>query len=91
MTATEGDQLGFFNRLRAPEQCWPEAQALAAEIADGPTFANGITKTCLQSGGTWRRHAAVDLADRGGSPGGRRSACRRSDYGCADRAFCRCQ
>ena len=47
MTADEGDRWGFFNRLVAPEQVLAEAQALAAEIADGPTFANGITKTCL--------------------------------------------
>ena len=49
--ALAGDQAcawGFFNRLCAPEALLAEAQALAAEIAAGPTFANGITKTMLQ-------------------------------------------
>lgn len=38
---------GFFNRLVAPEALAGEAQAWAAQIAAGPTFANGITKTML--------------------------------------------
>jgi enoyl-CoA hydratase/carnithine racemase len=43
----EGERWGFFNRLVAPEALAAEAQALAAELAAGPTFANGITKTML--------------------------------------------
>ncbi|HTP71735.1 MAG TPA: enoyl-CoA hydratase family protein [Burkholderiaceae bacterium] len=43
----EGLQWGFFNRLAAPEALHAEAQRLAAELAQGPTFANGITKTML--------------------------------------------
>ncbi len=39
---------GFFNRLSAPENLSDEAHAWAAQIAAGPTFANGITKTMLQ-------------------------------------------
>ena len=38
---------GFYNRLVAPESLAAEALALAKEIAAGPTFANGITKTML--------------------------------------------
>jgi len=38
---------GFFNRLVAPENLSDEAHAWAAQIAAGPTFANGITKTML--------------------------------------------
>ena len=38
---------GFLNRLCEPEAVLAEAQALAAELAQGPTFANGITKTML--------------------------------------------
>ena len=41
----EGERWGFFNRLCAPEALLAEAQKLAAELAAGPTFANGITKT----------------------------------------------
>jgi enoyl-CoA hydratase/carnithine racemase len=43
----EGERWGFFNRLVEPDALLGEAQALAASIADGPTFANGITKTML--------------------------------------------
>jgi enoyl-CoA hydratase/carnithine racemase len=43
----EAMQWGFFNRLCAPEALLTEAGALARSIADGPTFANGITKTML--------------------------------------------
>lgn len=43
----EGERWGFFNRLCAPEALLEEAQALARQLAEGPTFANGITKTML--------------------------------------------
>jgi enoyl-CoA hydratase/carnithine racemase len=39
---------GFLNRLCTPETVLADALALATEIAQGPTFANGITKTMLQ-------------------------------------------
>ena len=44
----EGERWGFFNRLCTPELLATEAAALAAELAAGPSFANGITKTMLQ-------------------------------------------
>lgn len=47
MTGEEGERWGFFNRLAPPEAVLAEAQTLAAELAAGPTFANGITKTML--------------------------------------------
>jgi len=47
MSGDEGERWGFFNRLLAPEALLGEAQALARELAAGPTFANGITKTML--------------------------------------------
>ena len=47
MTAEEGERWGFFNRLVAADAIGQEALALARAIADGPTFANGITKTQL--------------------------------------------
>ncbi len=47
MTAQEGAQWGFFNKLVAAEALEPEVLALARRIAAGPTFANGITKTQL--------------------------------------------
>jgi enoyl-CoA hydratase/carnithine racemase len=43
----EGERWGFFNKLCEPARLADEAMALAREIAAGPTFANGITKTML--------------------------------------------
>jgi enoyl-CoA hydratase/carnithine racemase len=47
MTAAEGAAWGFWNALHAAETLEAEAQALAARLATGPTFAHGITKTQL--------------------------------------------
>jgi enoyl-CoA hydratase/carnithine racemase len=49
MTAQEGDQWGFYNRLVAAEQLMNSAKELAVQLATGPTFAHGITKTQLNS------------------------------------------
>ena len=43
----EAERAGFLNRLSAPETLLADAQAWASDIAAGPTFANGITKTML--------------------------------------------
>ena len=43
----EAERWGFYNRLVAPEALAADALALARELAAGPTFANGITKTML--------------------------------------------
>ncbi len=43
----EGERWGFLNRLAAPEALLQEAQTLARQLTEGPTFANGITKTML--------------------------------------------
>jgi enoyl-CoA hydratase/carnithine racemase len=45
MTAEEGERWGFHNRLA--DDPLAEAQAVARTLADGPTFAHGITKTQL--------------------------------------------
>jgi enoyl-CoA hydratase/carnithine racemase len=47
MSAEEGERWGFFNRLCAPEAVLAEAQALARSLAEGPTFAHGMTKKML--------------------------------------------
>jgi len=47
MKGEEAERWGFFNRLAEPEAVLTEAQALAAELSAGPSFANGITKTML--------------------------------------------
>jgi len=82
MTAEEGDKWGFFNRLVAPEQVLAEAQALAKELADGPTFANGITKTCLHQ--EW----AMDIDSAIEAEAQAQAICMQTkDYGRAYRAF----
>ena len=43
----EAAQWGFFNRVCAPDALLADARSLANDIAHGPTFANGITKTML--------------------------------------------
>ncbi|HJW55576.1 MAG TPA: enoyl-CoA hydratase family protein [Burkholderiaceae bacterium] len=48
MSGEEAERWGFFNRLCTPEALLAEAQALAAELAAGPTFAHGMTKKMLQ-------------------------------------------
>jgi enoyl-CoA hydratase/carnithine racemase len=47
MTAEEGHAWGYFNQLVERDQLMPAASALARQLADGPTFAHGITKTML--------------------------------------------
>ena len=47
MGGEEAERWGFLNRLCAPEDLLTQAQALAADLASGPAFANGITKTML--------------------------------------------
>jgi len=44
----EGERWGFFNRLVEPDDLLAAAQALAHEIAHGPTFAHAMTKRMLQ-------------------------------------------
>jgi enoyl-CoA hydratase/carnithine racemase len=47
MTAQEGERWGFFNRLVSADALAQEALTLARQLAAGPTFAHGITKTQL--------------------------------------------
>ena len=47
MGGTEAERWGFYNKLSDPENVLADAQALAKTLADGPTFANSMTKKCL--------------------------------------------
>jgi enoyl-CoA hydratase/carnithine racemase len=47
MSGEEGAAWGFFNRLVEPAQLQIDAIAWAQKLAQGPTFAHGITKTML--------------------------------------------
>ncbi|AVR95963.1 enoyl-CoA hydratase family protein [Pseudoduganella armeniaca] len=48
MSGAEGERWGFLNSLHAPEAVLAAAQAFAADLARGPTFAHGMTKKMLQ-------------------------------------------
>jgi enoyl-CoA hydratase/carnithine racemase len=47
MAADEAERCGFYNRVVAAGDLLREASALARTLADGPTFAHGVTKSCL--------------------------------------------
>jgi enoyl-CoA hydratase/carnithine racemase len=47
MTGAEGERWGFWNSLHDGAVLEPAAQSLARRIAEGPTFAHGMTKTQL--------------------------------------------
>ena len=48
LAGEEAERWGFFNRLASPDTVLAQAQQLAAELAAGPTFANGMTKRMLE-------------------------------------------
>jgi enoyl-CoA hydratase/carnithine racemase len=48
MGGEEAERWGFFNRLCAGEAVLADATKLAKELADGPTFANAMTKRMLE-------------------------------------------
>src|SRR4051794_28753840 len=47
MAAEEGERWGFFSRIVTPDAVLPQAQLMAKQISDGPTFANTMTKRML--------------------------------------------
>src|SRR6202020_1146499 len=49
LSAEEGQDWGFFNRLVAPAMLMRESLHLAAQIANGPTFAHAMTKKMLHA------------------------------------------
>jgi len=60
MSADEGAAWGFFNRVVAPEVLQDEAATLARGLADGPTFAHGMTKALLHREWSMDLDAAID-------------------------------
>jgi enoyl-CoA hydratase/carnithine racemase len=61
MSAEEGERWGFFNRLCAPDEVLGEAQLLARSLAEGPTFAHGMTKKMLQQEWNMGVDQAIEL------------------------------
>jgi enoyl-CoA hydratase/carnithine racemase len=48
MAGGEAERWGFLNRLSKPETMLADATKLARDLADGPTFANAMTKRMLE-------------------------------------------
>ena len=48
LAGEEAERIGFFNRLASSESVLAEATKLAHDLADGPTFANAMTKRMLE-------------------------------------------
>jgi enoyl-CoA hydratase/carnithine racemase len=57
---TEAERWGFYNKLCAPEVVLAEAQAFAATLANGPTFAHAMTKRCLHQEWSMGIDAAIE-------------------------------
>jgi enoyl-CoA hydratase/carnithine racemase len=47
MDGAEAERWGFYTKLCEPEALTADAQSLAKALADGPSFANAVTKKCI--------------------------------------------
>jgi enoyl-CoA hydratase/carnithine racemase len=47
MEGAEAERFGFYNAIHEPEKVLAAAQDMARNLADGPTFAHGMTKKLL--------------------------------------------
>lgn len=47
--AEEAQRIGLFSRVVTPEECVPQARALAERLASGPAFAHAMTKQMLEA------------------------------------------
>jgi enoyl-CoA hydratase/carnithine racemase len=82
LSAEEGERWGFYNRLTAPETLLAEADALARELAAGPTFAHAMTKKCLEQEWSMGIVEAIEAEAQA------QAICMQTrDYGRAYRAF----
>ena len=61
MSAEEGERWGFHNRIVAADALLEEAHALARSLAEGPTFAHGITKTQLNNEWNVSLETAIEM------------------------------
>ena len=60
MAGEEAERWGFYNRLSAPETVLADAQALARELARGPTVAHATTKRMLHEEWSMGVNEAID-------------------------------
>jgi enoyl-CoA hydratase/carnithine racemase len=82
MSAEEGERWGFYNRLVAPEALEAEAGRLAARIAAGPRFANGVTKNQLLQEWSMALDQAIEAEAQAQA-----ISMQTADFGIAYRAF----
>jgi enoyl-CoA hydratase/carnithine racemase len=61
MSAEEGERWGFHNRIVPSDALLGEAQALARSLAEGPSFAHGITKTQLNQEWNVSLETAIEM------------------------------
>ena len=61
MSADEGERWGFHNRIVEADALLGEALALARSLAEGPTFAHGITKTQLNNEWNVSLETAIEM------------------------------
>ena len=82
MDGAEAERWGFFNRLCKPETLLAEAHALAASLADGPTFAHAMTKRCIHQEWSMSIDEAIEAEAQA------QAICMQTkDFGRAYRAF----
>jgi enoyl-CoA hydratase/carnithine racemase len=60
MGGEEAEHWGFFNKLCASENVLGEASALAATLANGPTYAHAMTKRCIHDEWVMEIDEAID-------------------------------
>jgi enoyl-CoA hydratase/carnithine racemase len=60
MEGVEAERWGFYNRLCEPDAVLRDAQALARELASGPTFAHAMTKRCIHQEWSMDIDAAIE-------------------------------
>jgi len=58
--AEEALRIGLATKVVVPEQCVPEARALAERLASGPAFAHAMTKQMLESEHTMSLDEAIE-------------------------------
>ena len=64
MSSEEAERWGFYNRIVEPRAVLGEAQALAKSLAEGPSAAHAVTKSCLHQEWAMGVDEAVDFEAR---------------------------